>query len=60
MQCGGGIGPKDFDLYIDAGTRSLNPIRNKEIVIDWLKNRDDLLSFEANELHDINDKPYYH
>ena len=49
---------EDFDWYIDVGTRNMKPIQQKQIVLDWLKKRDDLVSFKANEIHDIDDKPY--
>ena len=49
---------EDFDWYIDVGTRKMKPIQQKQIVLDWLGKRNDLVSFEANEIHDIDDKPY--
>lgn len=48
----------NFDLYIDVGTRKMKPVQQKKIVLDWFEKRTDLSSFEAGELHDINDKLY--
>ena len=48
----------DFDWYIDVGTRKMNPIEQKKIVVDWLKKRDDLLSFESGKLLDSNNQPF--
>lgn len=53
MQCILGYGPgNNFDFYIDAGTRRMNPNRQKSIVLSWFEKKDGLLSFEAGSLVD--------
>lgn len=50
---------EDFNWYIDAGIRKTKPLANKKIVLEWIKDRDNLVSFKVSQLHDIDDLPFY-
>ena len=50
---------EDFEWYIDVGTRQMNPIEQKKIVLNWPEQGNDLSSFKTGKLHDIDDKPYH-
>ncbi len=59
MQCVLGYGPgDDFDFYIDAGTRRMNPVRQRTTVLSWFEKEKGLSSFEAGPLVDAWNQPF--
>ncbi|MHC5083143.1 MAG: 50S ribosome-binding protein YggL [Planctomycetota bacterium] len=59
LYCAAGFGPElDFDLYIDCGTRKMDPEQGYKKVCDWVKQNPAVTSHEATTLVDAWDYPY--